>query len=98
MADSWFGIKAMIRLTKETALVPVLRMKNNNMKYRLSEFVREETVSRELDVQALYKHYVRKAWQPIRGQKYQAKRVDVELNLAESKDPLEINDEQRLCR
>jgi hypothetical protein len=30
---------------------------------------------------------VRKAWQPIRGQKYQAKIVDVELNLAESKDP-----------
>jgi Transposase DDE domain. len=57
------------------------------MKYRLSEFVREETVSRELDVQALYKHCVRKAWQPMRGQKYQAKVVDVELNLAENKDP-----------
>jgi hypothetical protein len=30
----------MIRLTQETALVPVLRMKKNNMKYRISEFVR----------------------------------------------------------
>lgn len=86
LADAWFGTKAMIRLTQETALVPVLRMKKNKMKYRISEFVRGETVSQELDLQALYKHCVRKAWQPIRGQKYQAKTVDVELNLAETKD------------
>ena len=86
VADAWFGTKAMIRLTQETALVPVLRMKKNNMKYRLSEFVRGKTVSQELDLQALYKRCVRKAWQPIRGQKYQAKIVDVELNLAETKD------------
>jgi SRSO17 transposase len=89
VADAWFGTKAMIRLTQETALVPVLRMKKNTMKYRLSEFVRGKTVTRELDVQALYKRCVRKAWQPINGQKYQAKIVDVELNLAESKDPEE---------
>jgi len=86
VADAWFGTKAMIRLTQETALIPVLRMKKNNMKYRFSEYVRGKTVTRELDLQALYKHCVRKAWQPIRGQKYQAKMVDVELNLAESKD------------
>ena len=35
LADAWFGTKAMIRLTQETALVPVLRMKKNNMKYRM---------------------------------------------------------------
>jgi hypothetical protein len=86
VADAWFGTKGMIRLTQETALVPVLRMKKNNMKYRLSEFVRGKTVSLELDLQALYKHCARKAWQPVRGQKYQTKIVDVELNLAESKD------------
>lgn len=56
------------------------------MKCRISEFVRGETVSRELDVQALYKHCVRKAWQPLRRQKYLAKIVDAELNLAENKD------------
>jgi len=43
-------------------------MKKNNMKYRFSEFVRGKTVSHEWDIQALYKHCVRKAWQPIRGQ------------------------------
>lgn len=86
LADAWFGTKAMICLTQEAALVPALRMKKNTMKYRLSEFVRGKTVIGELDVQALYKRCVRKAWQPIRGQKYQAKIVDVELNLAESKD------------
>jgi SRSO17 transposase len=87
LADAWFGTKAMIRLTQETALVPVLRMKKNNMKYRMSEFVRGNTVSRELDLRTLYKRCARKAWQPIRGQKYQTKIVDVELNLAESKEP-----------
>ncbi len=78
----------MLRLTQESSLVPVLRMKKNKMKYRLSEFVRDETGSRELDVQALYKHCVRKAWQALRGQKYQAKIVDVELNLSEKNDPI----------
>jgi len=86
VADAWFGTKGMIRLTQETSLVPVLRMKKNNMKYRFSDYVRGKTVARELDLQALYKYCVRKAWQPIRGQKYQAKIVDVELNLAENKD------------
>jgi SRSO17 transposase len=87
LADAWFGTKSMIRLTQETALVAVLRMKKSKMKYRFSEYVRGKTVTWELDIQALYKHCVRKAWQPIRGQKYQAKIVDVELNLAESKAP-----------
>jgi SRSO17 transposase len=87
LADAWFGSKAMIRLTQDTALVPVLRMKKNKMKYRMSEIVRGQAVTKELDVQSLYKRCVRKAWQPIHGQKYQAKAVDVELNLAETKEP-----------
>ncbi len=86
LADAWFGTKAMIRLTQETSLVPVLRMKKNKMKYRINEYRRGETVTQELDIQALYKHCVRKNWEPIRGQKYQAKTVDAELNLAETKD------------
>jgi hypothetical protein len=87
LADAWFGTKAMIRLTQETAIVPVLRMKKNKMKYRMSEIVRGNAVTQELDIQALYQRCVRKAWQPIYGQKYQAKAVDVELNLAETKEP-----------
>jgi len=87
LADAWFGTKAMIRLTQETALVPVLRMKKNKMKYRMTEVVHGETVSRELDIQALYQHSVRKNWESLRGQKYQAKMLDVELNLAEPKEP-----------
>ena len=67
-------------------MVPVLRMKKNTMKYRLGGFVRGEAVSWELDVRALYKHCVRKAWQAVHGQKYQAKTVDAELNLAEKND------------
>jgi SRSO17 transposase len=86
LADAWFGTKAMIRLTQETALVPVLRMKKNKMKYRMNRVVHGETVRRELDIQALYQHSVRKNWEPLRGQKYQAKTLDVELNLAETKE------------
>jgi SRSO17 transposase len=86
LADAWFGTKAMIRLTQETSLVPVLRMKKNQMKYRMSENVHGKAVTQELDVQSLYKRCVRKAWQPIRGQKYQVKVLDVELNLAETKE------------
>ena len=68
-------------------LVPVQRMKKNKMNYRMSEIVRGNAVTKELDVQTLYKRCVRKAWQPIYGQKHQAKAVDVELNLAETKEP-----------
>jgi SRSO17 transposase len=84
LADAWFGTKPMIRLCQDTSLVAVLRMKKNNMKYRFNEYVHGKMVSRELDVQALYKRCVRKTWQTIPGQAYQAKIVDVELNLAEN--------------
>lgn len=87
LADAWFGTKGMLRLTQETSLVPVLRMKKNKMKYRMNECVCGETVSLELDIQALYRHSIRKNWASIRGQKYQAKAIDVELNLAEPKEP-----------
>ena len=87
LADAWFGTKGMIRLTQEASLVPVLRMKKNKMKYRMNERVHGETVGLELDIQALYRHSIRKNWEAIRGQKYQAKAIDVELNLAEPKEP-----------
>ena len=39
LADAWFGTKAMLRLTQETSLVPVLRMKKNKMiLYRVYPF------------------------------------------------------------
>jgi len=46
------------------------------MKYRMSEIVHGQAVTQELAVQSLYKRCVRKAWQSIHGQKYQAKAVD----------------------
>jgi hypothetical protein len=36
-----------------------------------------------MDVKALYQHSVRKHWKKIPGQQYQAKVIDVELNLAQ---------------
>ncbi len=86
LADAWFGSKAMIRLCQEAALVAILRMKKNKTKYRVSEYVDGNVVKQEMDVKALYRHCVRKKWQAIPGQAYQAKTLDVELNLAESDD------------
>ena len=37
LADAWFGIKPIIRLAGEQLLTPILRMKKNTMKYRLTE-------------------------------------------------------------
>ena len=87
LADAWFGTKAMIRLSQEASVVPVLRMKKNKLKYRFSEYAHCETINHELDIQALYKHCVRKTWKKTSGQQYQTKVVDAELNLAEKGEP-----------
>jgi len=63
LADAWFGSKVMLRLSQEASLVTVLRMKKNKLKYRLQEFTGETLINRDLEVQALYKHMLRKQWQ-----------------------------------
>jgi SRSO17 transposase len=81
LADAWFGSKAIIRLCQETALTAILRMKKSKLKYRISEYVKGEIINRDIDVKALYKHSVRQQWKKVPGQRYQAKVVDVKLNL-----------------
>jgi SRSO17 transposase len=81
LADAWFGSKAIIRLCQETALTAILRMKKSKLKYRISEYVKGEIINRDRDVKALYKHSVRQQWKKVPGQRYQAKVVDVKLNL-----------------
>jgi len=83
LGDAWFGTKAMIRVADEACLRPILRMKKNKMKYRLKEWKDGKAVFRELNVKALYRMGVRKQWQKIPGQSYQAKTLEVELNLSE---------------
>ena len=82
LADAWFGSKAMIRLCQQTDLTAILRMKKSKLKYRISEYRKDQIVQRELDIKSLYQHSIRKQWKTIPGQRYQAKTVDVELNLA----------------
>ncbi len=81
LADAWFGTKAMIRIAEEQLLTPILRMKKNIMKYRLTEYRAGKSTCRDLDVKALYQSCIRGQWQKIAGQPYQAKVLDVELNL-----------------
>jgi len=81
LADAWFGTKAMISMACEQLLIPIYRMKKNTMKYRLTECRAGKPVQREIDLNALFQHSVRGQWQKIAGQPYQAKALDVELNL-----------------
>jgi len=84
LADAWFGNKTTIRTAEESLLTAVLRMKKDQTKYRLTETQQGKAVHREVDVKALYRASIRGQWEKIPGQPYQAKAVDVELNLSES--------------
>jgi SRSO17 transposase len=84
LADAWFGNKTTIRTAEESLLTAVLRMKKDQTKYRLTEIQQGQAVHREVDVKALYRAGIRGQWEKIPGQPYQAKAVDVELNLSES--------------
>ncbi len=88
LADAWFGTKPMIRIAEEAFVTPILRMKKNKMKYRLSICENGHIVTKELDAKGLYRYAVRGQWKKTAGQPYQSKALDVELNLASSdKEP-----------
>lgn len=89
LADAWFGTKAMIRLADEQLLTPILRMKKNTMKYRLTERQEGRITYRDKDVNALYQSCIRSRWENIPGQPYQVKALDVELNLSSTPDEVE---------
>jgi SRSO17 transposase len=82
LADAWFGTKSMLRVAEESLLTAIFRMKKNAMKYRLTTFRQGQTRHRDLDVNALYQACIRGRWERIPGQPYQAKAVDLTLNLA----------------
>ena len=86
LADAWFGTKPMIRLADGQLLTPILRMKKNTMKYRLTERQEGHITHRDVDVKALYQSCIRNQWQKIPGQPYQARALDVELNLSSTLD------------
>jgi SRSO17 transposase len=85
LADAWFGHKTTLRMAEESLLTAVVRMKKDAMKYRLTEVQTGQTVHREMDVKALYQACIRGQWEKIPGQPYQAKAVNAELNLSESR-------------
>ena len=88
LADAWFGTKPMIRTAEAASLTAILRMKKNTMTYRHTEFRYGQMIQRNCDVKALYRAGIRGQWDKISGQPYQAKAVEVELNLSESpQDP-----------
>ena len=81
-ADAWFGTKAMLQTTQSLALTAVLRMKKNQMKYRV---VDGKGRSSELDAKALYARAVKGEWKKVKGLPYRAVTLDVELDIADEK-------------
>ena len=89
LADAWFGTKTMIKVAEDAHLISIVRMKKNGMKYRLSEVKEGKITCRNLDLNGLYQTGVRCQWEKIPGQRYQAKKLDVEVNLNDPKDDTE---------
>jgi SRSO17 transposase len=88
LADAWFGNKPTIRLTEECDLTAIVRMKKDKTKYRLTTFKDGGMQQEMLTAIELHKKVVRKQWDKIPGTAYQAKTINVELNLAEkASDP-----------
>ena len=84
LADAWFGNKTTIRLAYSECLTAILRMKKDKTYYRITEYHRGKTVTKQMNAQELYKQSVRNNWQKLDGIPIQAIPLDVELNLAES--------------
>ena len=82
LADAWFGNKVTIRMSEAAALIPILRMKKDATKYRWTHWQQGQAVSTEAPVKTLYRACIRSQWENIPGQPYQAKVLDLELNLA----------------
>lgn len=86
LADAWFGTKQMIAIAQDALLTPIVRMKNNKMKYRCTRHTPDKVVYQELDQVGLYQSAVRGQWEKIPNQNYQSKTVVVELNLNDAKE------------
>ena len=86
LADSWFGTKPMIRIAEDALLTPILRMKKNLMKYRLSEVKDGQVLHKDMNVAELFQSQVRCKWDRISGLPYESKVLDVGLNLDDSTD------------
>lgn len=82
LADAWFGNKSTLRLTEECSLTAVLRMKKDKTKYRHTRFQGGHQQELELTATELFSQAVRKQWEKIPGTPYQAKTLQVALNLA----------------
>ena len=67
LADAWFGTKPMIKTAHDALLTPIVRMKKNKMKYRLSQFKEGKVVCRDMDADSLFQSNVRGQWEKIPG-------------------------------
>lgn len=75
-------------MTQAYDLTAILRMKKDKTKYRFSNYKGGATQYEMLNATELFNKLVRKQWDKIPGMPYQAKTIEVELNLASKKtDP-----------
>lgn len=84
LADAWFGNKPTLRMTQENSMTAILRMKKDKTKYRYATFKDAKKQTQMLTAVELFQKAVRKQWDKIPGTSYQAKTLNVELNLAKN--------------
>lgn len=82
LADAWFGNKSTLRMTEENSMTAVLRMKKDKTKYRYTTFKDGGKQEILLTAVELFQKVVRKQWDKIPGTSYQAKILNVGLNLS----------------
>jgi len=82
LADAWFGNKPTLRMTEANQLTAIVRMKKDKTKYRYTSFKTGRQQEQRLTATELFQQVVRKQCDKLPGSRYQAKAIEVTLNLA----------------
>jgi SRSO17 transposase len=89
LADAWFGNRPILRIGEENDLTVLVRMKKGNTQYRYTSYVDGKCQHEMLDAKELFKKQVRKQWEKQPGTRYQAKYIDVEIDISETSSDIE---------
>ena len=82
LGDAWFGTKPVIRAALDLEVCPILRMKKNKMKYRVTIDGRKKAL---LDANELYAYAVKRQWRKVQGLPWKAVSLEVELDVSDSR-------------
>ena len=87
LADSWFMAKEVVRTALDCGLVPVLRLKKGNLKFRVDG---ERPGSESLTVKEIYARLDKRSMRKLPGLGRKAAQVPVVLDLAREGEPPQL--------